>query len=166
MHTAPPDSITFFTFIVGLMYLATTPFAISVRNSPIAIAHLVAKTGVTKMFVSADPANQRLAHEANEILAKEGRKFDVLPMPLFNDLYGLGGDEALVPMGPVSTEKTCIIMHSSGECGFIRLSSNCIDTGTVNLAGSTAFPKPIRFLDKNFRKWGSFFCTLHHAVGP
>ena len=26
--------------------------------------------------------------------------------------------------------------------------------------GSTAFPKPIKFLDKNFRKWGPFVCML------
>ena len=73
------------------------------------------KTGVTRMFVSADPAMQRLAFQANEILAKEGRGFELLPMPLFEDLYGDGGDGALVPMGPVAETKTCIIMHSSGQ---------------------------------------------------
>ena len=96
------------------MYLAVTPFPISIRNSPIAVAHLVMKTGVKKMFVSADPAMQRLAHEANEILAKEGRAFEFLPMPLFEDLYGPGGDDELVPMGKVDQDKVAIIMHSSG----------------------------------------------------
>ncbi len=97
------------------MYLGLTPFPISTRNSALAIAHLVTKTGVKQMYVSADPAMQRLAQEANEILTKDGLEFEVLPMPTFEDLYGPGGDEALVPMGKVSPDKTSIILHSSGE---------------------------------------------------
>ena len=110
------DSITSYTFLVGLMYLAVTPFPISIRNSPIAVAHLARKTGVRYMFVSSDPAMQRLAHQANEILVQDGCAFECLPMPLFEDLYGPGGDEALVPMGDVDEMKTSIIMHSSGAC--------------------------------------------------
>ncbi|RDX49617.1 acetyl-CoA synthetase-like protein [Lentinus brumalis] len=143
---ATADSISFYTLKLGLMYLGLTPFPISTRNSAIAIAHLVTKTGVKQMFVSADPAMQRLAHETNELLAKDGKEFELLPMPTYEDMYGPGGDDALVPMGKVSPNKTCIILHSSG---------------------STAFPKPIKFLDKNFRKWGPFvyygevdFCGL------
>ncbi|KAI0673239.1 acetyl-CoA synthetase-like protein [Trametes maxima] len=138
---ATADSITFYTLKVALMYLGLTVFPISTRNSAIAVAHLVARTGVRQMFVSADPAMQRLAHDAGVILAKgEGdapRELELLPMPTFEDLYGAGGDpdDALVPMGAVSPDRTCVIIHSSG---------------------STAFPKPIKFLDKNFRKWGTF----------
>ncbi|KAI0712723.1 acetyl-CoA synthetase-like protein [Cerioporus squamosus] len=143
---ATADSISFYTLKLGLMYLGLTAFPISTRNSAIAVAHLVTKTGVKQMFVSADPAMQRLAHEANELLAEDGKQFEFLPVPTFEDMYGPGGDDALVPMGEVSPDKTCIIIHSSG---------------------STAFPKPIKFLDKNFRKWGPFvyygevdFCGL------
>ena len=98
------------------MYLGLTPFPISTRNSAIAVAHLVAKTGVRQMFVSADPAMQRLAREANEMLAKDGVAFELLPMPHFEDMYGPGGDDALVPMRAVSPDKTSIIIHSSGAC--------------------------------------------------
>ncbi|KAI0830379.1 acetyl-CoA synthetase-like protein [Trametes gibbosa] len=132
---ATADSISFYTLKVGLMYLGLTPFPISTRNSAIGVAHLVSKTDVRQMFVSADPAMQRLAHDAIELLRKDGRELDLIPMPTFEDMYGPGGDEALVPMGKVSPEKASIILHSSG---------------------STAFPKPIKFLDKNFKKWGSF----------
>ena len=97
------------------MYLAVTPFPISIRNSPVAIAHLAMKTGVRHMFVSSDPAMQRLARQANEILAKDGHECVFLPYPLFEDLYGPGRDENLVSMGPVNEMKTSIIMHSSGE---------------------------------------------------
>ncbi len=97
------------------MYLGVTPFPISTRNSAVAVAHLVSKTGVKQMFVSGDPAMQRLAKEANEILAKDGLEFEVLPMPLFEDIYGPGGDEDFVPMAHLYEEKKCIILHSSGE---------------------------------------------------
>ena len=111
------DSISFYTLKAGLMYLGLTAFPISTRNSAIAVAHLVSKIGVRQMYVSADPAMQRLAQEANELLAKDGIEFEALPMPDFEDLYGPGGDDALVPMGKVSPDKTCIIIHSSGESG-------------------------------------------------
>ncbi len=114
------DSISFYTLKLGLMYLGLTPFPISTRNSAIAIAHLVTKTGVKQMFVSADPAMQRLAHETNELLAKDGKEFELLPMPTYEDMYGPGGDDALVPMGKVSPNKTCIILHSSGESDVSR----------------------------------------------
>ncbi|KAI0350560.1 acetyl-CoA synthetase-like protein [Trametes cingulata] len=152
---ATADSISYYTLKAGLMYLGLTPFPISIRNSAIGVAHLVAKTGVRQMFVSADPAMQRLAREAGELLAQDGRALELLPMPTFEDMYGPGGDgeDELAPMGKVSRvspDKTCIILHSSG---------------------STAFPKPIKFLDKNFRKWGTFvffgdydFCGVRVAA--
>ena len=52
------------------MYLGVTPFPISTRNSAIGVAHLASKTAVRQMFVSTDPAMQRIAREANEILAR------------------------------------------------------------------------------------------------
>lgn len=113
--TVPADTISFYTLKVGLMYLGLAPFPISTRNSAIAVAHLVSKTGVRQMFVSADPAMQRLAHDAIEILAKDGRELELLPMPTFEDMYTAGDDEALVPMGKVSPDQTAIILHSSGE---------------------------------------------------
>ena len=114
------DSISFYTFKVGLMYLGVTPFPISTRNSAVAVVHLVSKTGVKQMFVSGDPAMQRLAKEANEILAKDGLAFEVLPMPLFEDIYGPSGDEDLVPMAHLYEEKKCIILHSSGQSTSVR----------------------------------------------
>ncbi|KAI8996302.1 acetyl-CoA synthetase-like protein [Trametes punicea] len=132
---ATADSISFCTLEVALMYLGLTPFPISTRNSAIAVAHLVSKTGVRQMFVSADPAMQRLAREVIELLEKDGRELELLPMPTFEDMYGPGGDDALVPMGKVSPQQTCLILHSSG---------------------STAFPKPIKFLHRNAKKWGDY----------
>lgn len=147
------------------MYLGLTPFPISTRNSAIGVAHLVSKTGVRQMFVSADPAMQRLAHETIELLAKDGLELELLPMPTFEDMYGPGGDDALVPMGKVSPDQTAIILHSSGEyseaSGVAWRDSRRL---ILYRTGSTAFPKPIKFLDKNFRKWGTFVCTCQCAT--
>ncbi|KAI0687627.1 acetyl-CoA synthetase-like protein, partial [Cerioporus squamosus] len=140
---ANADSITFYTLKLGLMYLALTPFPISTRNSAIAIAHFVRTLGIQQMFVSGDPAMQRLARDTNALLAEEAKEFELLLMPDFEDLYGPGGDDELVPMGEVSPNKTCIILHSSG---------------------STALPKPIKFLDRNLRKWGTFFSAYTGVV--
>ncbi len=110
------DAITFYTFKLGLMYLGLTPFPISTRNSAIAIAHFVRTLGIRQMLVSGDPAMQRLARDTNALLSEEGKEFELVPMPDFEDLYGPGGDDELMPMGEVSPNKTCIILHSSGEC--------------------------------------------------
>ena len=98
------------------MYLSTTPFPISTRNSPAAVANLASKTGLATMFVSADDAMQRLAAEANDILRPHGRQFDILPMPLFDRLYSPGNDENTVQIGPVRPDKASIVLHSSGMC--------------------------------------------------
>ena len=55
------------------MYLGLTPFPISTRNSAIAVVHLVAKTGVRQMFVSADPAMQRAFHLVRYEMRGHGR---------------------------------------------------------------------------------------------
>ena len=99
------------------MYLGATPFPISTRNSARAVAHLVARTGARRLLVSADPAMRRLAGAAAALLAAEGPAPVLLPVPCFGDLYGPGGDEALVPMGDVHEDRVSIIMHSSGGSG-------------------------------------------------
>ena len=114
------------------MYLGLTPFPISTRNSAIAIAYFVRTLGIHQMFVSGDPAMQRLARETNALLAKEGKEFELLPMPAFEDLYGPGDDNALVPMGKVSPNKTCIILHSSGQCFAVRTGRNVLSVDMVH----------------------------------
>lgn len=150
------DSISFYTLKAGLMYLGLTPFPISTRNSAIAIAHLVTKTGVKQMFVSADPAMQRLARETNELLAKDGKEFELLPMPTFEDMYGPGGDEALVSMGKVSPDKTCIILHSSGESHVSRRAEDMSTQRVRMLSLSMQDPRPSRSpLSSSTRTLGS-----------
>ncbi|KAH7912516.1 hypothetical protein BJ138DRAFT_785575 [Hygrophoropsis aurantiaca] len=129
---AVADTLSYMALIVGLMYIGLSPFPISTRNSAAGVAHLLKATGVQKLFVSKDPAMQRLSKEAIEALAKEGYSVETISMPQFSDLYTQGEPEPVV-LRTIGLDATAIIMHSSG---------------------STAFPKPIRMSNRNFIRWG------------
>ena len=107
------DSITYLMLQVGIMYLGHTPFPISPRNSPIAVAHLIRKTGLRYLLVSGDAAMQRVAHEARAQLAQDGNDVSFLPLPRFAELYG-GGNMPDVPKGRLDPRKPALILHSSG----------------------------------------------------
>lgn len=116
----PSDTISYASTILGTMSLGLTPFPLSIRNSPIAIAHLVKKTDTMQVFVSPDPAMQRLCHDAVEILRQDGIEIEVLPMIQFDDIEdGTPQAEELdrLQLNPSKAElsDTAIILHSSGE---------------------------------------------------
>lgn len=121
------DSISYLSTIVGTMRLNLTPFPLSVRNSPIAVAHLIKKAQLIQVFVSPDPAMQRLIAEAREILRNDGGvEIEVLDMIQLSDIED-GGEGAEVENGHATAEidemmfpkveldSTAIILHSSGE---------------------------------------------------
>ncbi|KAI0350525.1 acetyl-CoA synthetase-like protein [Trametes cingulata] len=128
------DNITFTTLLTGIMYLGYTPFPISVRNSAVAVAHLIRRTSVRDLLVSHDAAMQRVAQEAKEELAKEGYEVNLLPVPTFDGLYkSTDGNATDIAMGPVAADKPAIILHSSG---------------------STSFPKPVTLTHRSLTRWG------------
>lgn len=113
--THPVDNITLSTLLTGIMYLGYTPFPLSVRNSAVAVAHLVRRMSVRDVLVSPDAGMQRIAHEAREQLAKENYEFNILPLPQFRDLYNESDDGLGVKMGPLDADKPAVILHSSGQ---------------------------------------------------
>ncbi|KAI0743094.1 acetyl-CoA synthetase-like protein [Daedaleopsis nitida] len=135
---AVADYPTLHALLVGTMYLGCTPFPISARNSPAAVAHLVRATAVHALFVSGDAAMQRLALEAQAELARDGYAVRLLPLPELRDVYNdaeEGDAVGAVKMGRVDGDQTALIIHSSG---------------------STSFPKPIRISHRNFARWAYF----------
>lgn len=91
------DSISYYSTIMGTMCLNLTAFPLSIRNSPVALAHLMKKTHILQVFVSSDPAMQRLIIEAREILRKEhGCDVEVLSMICFDDVRDRDEDEPSV----------------------------------------------------------------------
>ncbi|EMD35494.1 hypothetical protein CERSUDRAFT_157295 [Gelatoporia subvermispora B] len=131
---ANTDSITFLTYLVGVMYSGLTPFPLSTRNSPAAVAHLVRSTGIHLLVVSLDPAMQRLAQQVQEILSADGHPLQFASMPKFDELYNDSEEGLDAQMGELGLDNIMLILHSSG---------------------STAFPKPIPFKARSFLYWGT-----------
>lgn len=76
------------------------------------------------MFVSSDPAMQRLCSEAQAILKNDGIELDVFPMIQYEQISeegagGADGQEVVFPK--LDMERTVCIYHSSGASTVIRL---------------------------------------------
>ncbi|THH15905.1 hypothetical protein EW146_g4648 [Bondarzewia mesenterica] len=132
---ASVDTISYFSMIVGTMRLGFVPFPISIRNSPAGVAHLISKTHVIQLYVSPDPAMQRLCKEAVTLLEKDGVHVEVLPMIQFANISDEGApakEEPEIEFGKLDLDKVVCVMHSSG---------------------STSFPKPIYFSHRTLLQW-------------
>lgn len=133
------------------MRLGLTPFPLSVRNSPVAVAHLINKAQLLQVFVSPDPAMQRLVAEARDILRRDGLDIEVMDMIQFEDLQdkleGTGVNDVArlteeLKLQKVNMNDTAVIIHSSGiRIPFILpLSKSYL---SIRLAGTTSFPKAV-----------------------
>ena len=112
------DLITYFTVFVGILRSGCTPFNISPRNSPAAIAHLLEKTGAKFVLLGREPAFQHLSGAAFKALETSG----VTPpktalLPTFEDLYIPNSEETFQPLPPakLSLDDTAHMFHSSGK---------------------------------------------------
>lgn len=116
------DTVSFFTLIHGIIRAGYTPFPLSPRNSPAAIAHLLAKTGATHMFVSEDPSMQALSAGSLKMLAGQGgQKVERLPTPFFDELYQPRPEEDARPLPPLAKADLSaagVILHSSGKSSY------------------------------------------------
>ncbi|TFY81856.1 hypothetical protein EWM64_g2159 [Hericium alpestre] len=125
------------------MVLGCTPFPISVRNSAVAVAHLVKAVGVKHLIVSPDMPMQRLSIGARGLLDKDGLDVHVLPMVEFDDLFPSDAAQSRVSyditLRKLGLDQIAIILHSSG---------------------STSFPKPVKITSRNYVQWGS---ALHYG---
>ena len=87
----------------------------SPRNSPQAVAHLLAKSGATHLFVSTEAAIQSLADTALEQLPS--KTVEKCAMPTFDLLFPTKGfDPTFVPepMGGFEIDDNALVLHSSG----------------------------------------------------
>ncbi|SJL10486.1 uncharacterized protein ARMOST_13872 [Armillaria ostoyae] len=123
---AASDTITFFTTFLG-MFRAGIPFlALSPRNSPAALAHLLRTTKPTHLFISADASLLELAKDSFKLL--EGGHVPVIAsMPSYEDLYIKDGSFIRLPPRERDMNARTVVAHSSG---------------------STSFPKPSVWNDK------------------
>ncbi|KLO13764.1 acetyl-CoA synthetase-like protein [Schizopora paradoxa] len=114
---ANADTITFFTFIMGIVRAGYVAFPISTRNSAAAIEHLLNKIQVTHMLVGREHALQSLASDSLESVSNKPK---VSTMPCFEDIYSSSEPPFTLPPNKVDFEKPAIILHSSGSTAFPR----------------------------------------------
>ncbi|KAF8315479.1 acetyl-CoA synthetase-like protein [Cantharellus anzutake] len=123
------DSISYFTLFHGIMRAGYIPFALSPRNSPSSVAHLLTKTNATHVFVSGDPNMQALWAASEKVLHGGGQLVCKAVMtPFYDMLYEDKPDGRTIPAPGADLNSTGMLLHSSG---------------------STAFPKPISILHRS-----------------
>lgn len=113
-----PDLITYYTTFVGILRSGCTPFAISPRNSPAAIAHLLSKTGTKNVLLGREPAFQHLSGAAFKILESQGHTPPKTALlPTFEELYVPNSEENFEPLPPptATLDDIAHMFHSSGR---------------------------------------------------
>ncbi|CAL1709820.1 unnamed protein product [Somion occarium] len=136
---AASDSITYWTSIMGIVRANLVAFAISPRNGPDAVAHLLQKVQATALFISCEPALHQVAKKAIDLISRsEDHSTYVVPpvhpMPIFENLYPPQPDSAFqrFPLVDYDLNSPAFIFHSSG---------------------TTAFPKPITWRHHDTILW-------------
>ncbi|KAF7351310.1 Acetyl-CoA synthetase-like protein [Mycena sanguinolenta] len=124
---AATGSILYASLIFGAVRAGLTVFPISTRNSPAAVAHLVAQSGVKYLLVSQDGHMQELARKALSLLKENEQAHDVgmLPIPTYEEVSDAQrGDlaaDALPPLCKIPDEEVLVIAHSSGSTSFPKI---------------------------------------------
>lgn len=110
------DSITFITFVIGLIRAGYEPFLPSPRVSPDVMGQLLDKAGVTHVFHSGDAATTKLITAGTA-----GRDIKLLPFPSFAELF----DESIRVQAPPPVKAgmldTALVIHSSGSTAIPKL---------------------------------------------
>ena len=105
------DTPTIWATINGIQRAGFTVFLVSVRNSPVAVAHLLKVTNARALFVSGVPMLRNLAQAA---VGETGLK--ILDIPKFDAIFKKE-DPDFTPLPPFSTDSLmspAMILHSSG----------------------------------------------------
>ncbi|KAJ6630175.1 hypothetical protein B0H10DRAFT_1939389 [Mycena sp. CBHHK59/15] len=108
------DQMTYLSVIAGILCAGYQAFPVSPRNSEDAVSHLLASSGCTHVFVSADAAMQKLAKAATTKISANGGDVKIIPIPGFGQLFNPTiSVQTLPPVPKVDLDTTTIIMHSS-----------------------------------------------------
>ncbi|KAJ6598643.1 hypothetical protein B0H10DRAFT_2085224 [Mycena sp. CBHHK59/15] len=116
------DQITYLTIIAGILRAGYQAFPISPRNSDVAIAHLLRSGACNHVFVSTDPAMQKLVGAAAAKLSAAGAEVNMIPIPRFEELFkASAASELLPPMRKLDLEDPAVMLHSSGSTAFPKI---------------------------------------------
>ncbi|KAJ6468640.1 hypothetical protein C8R47DRAFT_1151234 [Mycena vitilis] len=120
---ASTGAILYATLIFGTMRAGCAVFPLSTRNSDVAIAHLIAESGVKYLLVSQDAHMQETARKAQNLLQLREAHIHLLPIPTYEEISAdVNIDlDALPPLGPVDDERVLVFAHSSGSTSFPKV---------------------------------------------
>ena len=142
--TPLPENAAYFATMMSVIRAGYSVFAISSRNSALAVAHLMKKAGVKHLLVGQEQSMIDLANEAF-------KQLDNVPVPstspmlVFQDLFSgppVSRDD--VPYIKKPLDEVTIYVHSSGKKAF----SGSKTVFTMS-PGSTAFPKLIPWTNRH-----------------
>ncbi|KAJ6538443.1 hypothetical protein DFH09DRAFT_1398139 [Mycena vulgaris] len=120
---ASTSAILYASLIFGTIRAGCTVFPLSTRNSDIAIAHLIAESGVKYLLVSQDAHMQEIARKANTILHSKNVHINIVPIPTYEEISTDEHSdlETLPPVQTIDDERVIIIAHSSGSTSFPKV---------------------------------------------
>ncbi|KAJ7918834.1 hypothetical protein B0H13DRAFT_2187284 [Mycena leptocephala] len=156
---ASTSAILYASLIFGTLRAGCPVFPLSTRNSDVAIAHLIAESGVKYLLVSQDAHMQDIARKANSILQSKNIYITVVSIPTYEEICA---DEhvdldALPPLQSIDDDHLLIIAHSSGSTSFpkiIPLTQNYF----IKMNGP-------RVLDFSTRVQAAHGAAMFHAMG-
>ena len=113
--------MTYFCSILGVLRAGFIVFPISPRNSPEAVAHLLARTKANVLFTNAstDAGIQNVVTRAMQRLHDDGEAAPPMhSLPVFEDLFPSHAEKlqakAIAPFRAWDAGQAMFIMHSSG----------------------------------------------------
>jgi hypothetical protein len=151
VHIYSAGAILYAYLIFGTLRAGYPVFPLSTRNSDVAIAHLIAESGVKYLLVSQDAHMQDIARKANSILQSKNVHITVLSIPTYEEICSNEHVDldALPPLQPIDDDHLLIIAHSSGNYHTTVLT---MFDAQRRIPGSTSFPKVIPLTQKYFLK--------------
>ncbi|KAJ6507610.1 hypothetical protein DFH09DRAFT_1437030 [Mycena vulgaris] len=156
---ASTGAILYASLIFGTIRAGCTVFLLSTRNSEIAIAHLIAESGVKYLLVSQDAHMQEIARKANAILLAKNVHIDLIPIPTYEEISTNQPTDvdALPPLQNIDDERVIIIAHSSGSTSFPKVVP-LTHRYLTKISGS-------RVLDLSTRIQANHGSAMFHAMG-
>ncbi|KAJ7770520.1 hypothetical protein B0H16DRAFT_1881524 [Mycena metata] len=120
---AATSSILYVSLVYGALRAGCTVFPLSPRNSDMAIAHLIAESGIKYLLVSADAHMQEIARKAKVLLGSRSVHVDMIPIPTYEEISTTRGtDLDALPLAPlIDDEQIILIAHSSGSTSFPKV---------------------------------------------
>ncbi|KAF7348966.1 NRPS-like enzyme [Mycena venus] len=115
------SAIFYACLLFGTLRAGCPVFPLSTRNSDVAIAHLIAESGVKYLLVSQDAHMQEIAHKANGILQSKNIHITLISVPTYEEICANKQEDTLPPLQPIDDDHVLIIAHSSGSTSFPKI---------------------------------------------